>query len=38
MIRIVNKDDIINLTGFSDSQAKKLIREAKQRLVSDGFS
>lgn len=38
MIRIVNKDDVMKLTGFSDSQAKKLIREAKARLVSEGFS
>lgn len=38
MISIVNKDDVIKLTGLSDSQAKKLIREAKKRLVSDGFS
>ena len=38
MISIVNKDDIARLTGFSDSQAKKLIREAKAKLVSEGFS
>ncbi|HEL0522710.1 TPA: DUF3173 domain-containing protein [Streptococcus equi subsp. zooepidemicus] len=38
MISIVNKDDIVKLTGFSESQAKKLIREAKARLVSEGFS
>ena len=38
MISIVNKDDVMKLTGFSDSQAKKLIREAKARLVSEGFS
>ena len=29
MISIVNKDDVMKLTGFSDSQA---------RLVSEGFS
>ncbi|MCY7173166.1 DUF3173 domain-containing protein [Streptococcus gallolyticus subsp. gallolyticus] len=38
MISIVNKDDVMKLTGFSDSQSKKLIREAKSRLVSEGFS
>ena len=38
MISIVNKDDIVKLTGFSEAQAKKLIREAKARLVSEGFS
>lgn len=38
MISIVNKDDIVKLTGFSESQATKLIREAKARLVSEGFS
>lgn len=38
MINIVNKDDVIKLTGFSDSQARKLIREAKAKLVSEGFS
>lgn len=38
MISIVNKDDVMRLTGFSDSQSKKLIREAKARLVSEGFS
>ncbi|MGT2667248.1 DUF3173 family protein [Streptococcus rifensis] len=38
MISIVNKDDIVKLTGFSESQAQKLIREAKVRLVSEGFS
>lgn len=38
MISIVNKDDVMKLTGFSDSQSKKLIREAKARLVSEGFS
>ena len=38
MISIVNKDDIVKITGLSESQAKKLIREAKARLVSEGFS
>lgn len=37
MINIVNKEDIIKLTGYSESQSKKLIREAKRKLVTDGF-
>ncbi|CAM3223463.1 MULTISPECIES: DUF3173 family protein [Streptococcus] len=37
MIQIVTKDDIMKLTGYSNSQSKKLIREAKALLVSEGF-
>ncbi|EJN94425.1 DUF3173 family protein [Streptococcus ratti] len=38
MINIVDKDDLMVLTGYSQSQCKKLIRKAKIKLVSDGFS
>lgn len=38
MIKIVDKNDLMTLTGYSQSQCKKLIREAKLKLVSDGFS
>lgn len=38
MISIVYKDDIDKLTRLSDSQAKKLLREAKSKLVSESFS
>ena len=37
MIKLVNKTDIMSLTGLSESQTKKLIRNAKQSLISQGF-
>lgn len=37
MIKLVNKTDIMKLTGLTESQTKKLIRNAKQRLTSQGF-
>lgn len=38
MITLIDKNDIMKLTGYSKSQAEKLVREAKAQLVSDGFS
>ncbi|HHF7057578.1 TPA: DUF3173 family protein [Streptococcus mutans] len=38
MIEIVDKNDLMTLTGYSQSQCKKLIRKAKIYLVADGFS
>lgn len=38
MIDIVDKNDLMTLTGYSQSQCKKLIREAKANLVASGFS
>ncbi|MDY5636067.1 MAG: DUF3173 family protein [Streptococcus orisratti] len=35
---LVDKNDLIVLTGYSQSQCKKLIREAKINLVANGFS
>lgn len=37
MIKLVNKTDLMKLTGLTESQTKKLIRNAKQRLTSQGF-
>ncbi len=37
MIKLVNNTDIMRLTGLSESQTKKLIRNAKQNLISQGF-
>ena len=37
MINIVDKIDIMALTGYSESQASNLIRKAKQNLVQEGF-
>ena len=37
MINIVDKKDIMALTGYSESQASSLIRKAKQNLVQEGF-
>lgn len=37
MISLVNKYDLIKLTGYSENQAQNLIRKAKQKLVSEGF-
>ncbi|MBA2796325.1 MULTISPECIES: DUF3173 family protein [Streptococcus] len=37
MITNVTKNEIMELTGYSESQAKKLIRVAKAKLVDDGF-
>ena len=38
MIDIVDKNDLMRLTGYSQSQCKKLIRKAKLELVAEGFS
>lgn len=38
MIDIVDKNDLMTLTGYSQSQCAKLIRTAKIKLVSEGFS
>ena len=38
MIDIVDKNDLMALTGYSQSQCKTLIREAKANLVASGFS
>lgn len=38
MIDIVDKNDLMALTGYSKTQCKKLIRKAKLQLVSDGFT
>ncbi|MCI6871488.1 MAG: DUF3173 family protein [Streptococcus hyointestinalis] len=38
MIAIVDKNDLMALTGYSQSQCAKLIRTAKIKLVADGFS
>lgn len=38
VINLVDKNDLMTLTGYSKSQCSKLIREAKANLVSDGFS
>lgn len=37
-ISLVNKVDVMRLTGYSESQSKKLIREAKNRMVMKGFT
>lgn len=37
MIEIVDKNDLVILTGYSQSQCKQLIRKAKLKLVADGF-
>lgn len=37
MITNVTKNDIMRLTGYSESQSKKLIRIAKAKLVAEGF-
>ena len=38
MIDFVDKNDLMALTGYSQTQCKKLIREAKVNLVANGFS
>lgn len=38
MITLIDKNDIMKLTGYSKSQAEKLVREAKAKLVSKGFN
>lgn len=38
IINLVDKNDLMSLTGYSKSQCSKLIREAKANLVSDGFT
>lgn len=38
MITLIDKNDIMKLTGYSKSQSQKLVREAKTKLVSDGFN
>ncbi|MGT2949627.1 DUF3173 family protein [Streptococcus devriesei] len=37
MIDLLSKEEIITLTGYSESQAKKIIRMAKEDLVQHGF-
>lgn len=37
MITVVNKEDIMSMTGYSESQSRTLIRLTKSKLVSDGF-
>lgn len=37
MINIVDKKDIMALTGYSESQASSLIKKTKQNLVQEGF-
>lgn len=37
MIKLVIKTDITRLTRLSESQTKKLIRNAKQNLISQDF-
>ena len=37
MIQIVDKIELMILTGYTDAQASKLIRKAKQKLLQDGF-
>lgn len=37
MIRLIDKNDIIQLTGYTNSQSAHLIRLAKEKLVKDGF-
>lgn len=34
---LVNKIDVMNLTGYSESQSKKIIKQAKVILVNKGF-
>lgn len=34
---LVNKIDVMNLTGYSESQSKKIIKQAKLILVNKGF-
>ena len=38
MITLIDKNDIMKLTGYSKSQAEKLVREAKVKLFSKGFN
>lgn len=38
LIKLVNKNDLMVLTGLSESQTKNLIRNTKINLVSQGFS
>ncbi len=38
MIDIVDKNDLMALTGYSQTQCKKLIRKAKVNFVANGFS
>lgn len=37
MINLVNKEQIKNLTGLTDAQAKNIIRIAKKKLVNEGL-
>lgn len=37
-MKLVDKHDIMALTGYSKTQAQKLIKEAKITLSHDGFS
>lgn len=38
MIKLVDKNDVMKLTGYSKSQAQQLIRKAKFNLTQKGFS
>lgn len=38
MIKFVDKNDLMQLTGYTQSQCQKLIREAKLILIKDGYS
>lgn len=37
MIQVVDKNDLMELIGYSETQASKLIRKAKSQLVQEGF-
>lgn len=37
MINLVNKEQVKNLTGLTDAQAKNIIRIAKKKLVNEGL-
>jgi len=34
----ISKNEIMMQTGFTDSVAGRIVREAKQRMVKDGYS
>ena len=38
MIINVNKKDVMQLTGYSQTQSQNLIRLAKENMVKEGFS
>lgn len=37
MINIVGKEEIMKLTGYSETQTSNLIRKAKKTLIDEGF-